>query len=119
MEQLLLSFGAEPEPPQPANDWSTSEYNWLRISPLHDAARRGDVRKAKALLKAGADLNARDEHNRSTPLAWAAKFGHLKMVKFLLKRGAAKRLSDDPDWATPLAWALKRGHAEIAKLLRD
>ena len=118
MEELLLSFGAKPESDQPKDEWSR-EHNWLRVSPLHDAARRGDVSKAKALLKAGADLNARDEHLRSTPLGWAAKFGHLKMVKFLLKRGAAKRLPDDPEWATPLAWAERRGHPAIAKLLRD
>ena len=72
-------------------------YNWLRISPLHEAARKGDVPEAKKLLEAGADLTARDEHLRSTPLAWAAKFGQLEMVKFLLGRGAPKSLPDDPD----------------------
>ncbi len=105
MEQLLLSYGAKPEPERPNEDWSTREYNWLRISPLHQAARDGNLKKAKELLKAGADLTARDEHLRSTPLAWAAKFGQLKMVKFLLKRGAPKSLPDDPPWATPRAWA--------------
>ena len=54
--------------------------NWLRISPLHEAARKGDVREAKKLLEAGADLTARDEHLRSTLLAWAAKYGQLEMV---------------------------------------
>ncbi|HYN06199.1 MAG TPA: ankyrin repeat domain-containing protein [Vicinamibacterales bacterium] len=117
MEQLLLSYGAEPEPERPSEDWSTREYNWLHISPLHQAARDGDVKKAKALLKAGADLTARDDHLRSTPLAWAAKFGQLKMVKFLLRRGAPKSLPDDPPWATPRAWAMRRGHEKIAKLL--
>jgi ankyrin repeat protein len=117
MEQLLLSHGAKPWAERPSDDWSTREYNWLRISPLHQAARDGDVKKAKALLKAGADLTARDEHIRSTPLAWAAKFGQLKMVKYLLKHGAAKSLPDDPPWATPRAWALKRGHTKIAELL--
>ena len=117
MEQLLLSFGAAPEPERPAEDWSTQEHNWLRISPLHTAARDGDLRKAKKLLDAGANLTARDEHNQSTPLAWAAKFGQLKMVKFLLKRGAPKTLPDDPAWATPRAWATKRGHTKIAELL--
>ena len=63
MEQLLLSFGAAPEPERPAEVWSTQEHNWLRISPLHTAARDGDLRKAKKLLDAGANLTARDEHN--------------------------------------------------------
>jgi len=38
-------------------------HNWLRISPLHEAARKGDVREAKQLLESGADLTARDEHS--------------------------------------------------------
>lgn len=118
MEELLLSHGAKPAPENTDENWPKDQFNWLRISPLHHAARTGDVAKAKELLKAGADLNARDDHLRSTPLAWAAKFGQLKMVKFLLKRGAAKQLPDDPEWATPLAWALKRGHTDVAALLQ-
>ena len=117
MEQLLLSFGATPEPERPKEDWVTGEHNWLRISPLHQAARDGDLKKARTLLDAGADLSARDDHIRSTPLAWAAKFGQVKMVKFLLRRGAPKSLPDDRPWATPRAWAEKRGHTKIAKLL--
>lgn len=117
MEQLLLSYGAAPRQEGGDEDWPTRAHNWLGISPLHQAARKGDVGEAKKLLKAGADLTARDEHLRSTPLGWAARFGQLKMVKFLLKSGAPKSLPDDPEWATPLAWATKRGHHEIVKLL--
>jgi ankyrin repeat protein len=117
MEQLLLSYGATPALEQKDEEGPRGAHNWLRISPLHEAARRGDVKEAKKLLKAGADLTARDEHLRSTPLAWAAKFGQLKMVTFLLGSGAPKSLPDDPPWATPLAWAIRRGHDEIARLL--
>ena len=117
MEQLLLSYGATPPQEHREEDWSTRAHNWLRISPLHEAARKGDVREAKKLLESGADLTARDEHLRSTPLAWAAKYGQLEMVKFLLRRGAPKSLPDDPAWATPLAWAMRRGHDKIARLL--
>jgi len=117
MEQLLLSYGATPTQEHPDEQWPTGAHNWLRISPLHEAARKGDVREAKKLLEAGADLTARDEHLRSTPLAWAAKFGQLEMVNFLLGHGAPKSLPDDPEWATPLAWATRRGHHEIARLL--
>ena len=117
MEQLLLSYGAVPEPPDPSEDWPTNEHNWLMITPLHEAARTGDLKKAKTLLAAGANLTARDEHLSSTPLAWAAKFGQIKMVTFLLRRGAPKRVSDDQPWATPRAWATRRGHQKIAELL--
>jgi ankyrin repeat protein len=118
MEQLLLSYGARPTQGHAGEDWPVESHNWLRISTLHQAARKGDVKEAKKLLDAGADLTARDEHLRSTPLAWAAKFGQLDMVRFLLERGAPKSLPDDPPWATPLAWALKRGHEKVADLLR-
>jgi uncharacterized protein len=117
MEQLLLSYGATPTQERREEDWSTHAHNWLRISPLHEAARKGDVDKAKKLLESGADLTARDEHLRSTPLAWAAKYGQLEMVKFLLRSGAPKSLPDDPPWATPLAWAVRRGHDDIVRLL--
>ena len=117
MEELLLSYGAVPPEEHREEDWPTRAHNWLRITPLHHAARKGDVGEAKKLLDVGADLTARDEHLQSTPLAWAAKFGQLRMVKFLLKRGAPTSLPDDPPWATPLAWATRRGHDKIAKLL--
>jgi len=121
MEQLLLSYGATPRQDRQdtEEDWPAREYNWLRISPLHEAARKGDVKEAKRLVESGADLTARDEHLGSTPLAWAAKYGQLEMVKFLLRHGAPKRLAGDPDWATPLAWAIRRGHDEIARLLSE
>jgi ankyrin repeat protein len=117
MEALLLSYGATPEAERQEEDWWTRVHDWLRVTPLHQAARRGDVKKAKELLDEGADITARDEHLQSTPLAWAAKNGQLRMVKFLLKRGAPKTLPDDPAWATPRAWATRRGHWKIAEWL--
>jgi ankyrin repeat protein len=117
LEQLLLSYGAAPTDGHAGEDSRDESHDWLRISPLHQAARKGDVSAAKRLLESGADLTARDEHLRSTPLAWAAKFGQLEMVEFLLRRGAPKSLPDDPPWATPLAWAIRRGHGRIARLL--
>lgn len=117
MEQLLLSYGAKPTKEHTGEDWPARALNWLRISPLHEAARKGDVPEAEKLLKAGADLTARDEHLRSTPLAWAARFGQIEMVKFLLRHGAPKSLPDHPEWATPRAWATKHRHDEIARLL--
>ena len=51
MEQLLLSYGATPTQERQEEDWPTRARNWLRISPLHEAARKGDVREAKKLLE--------------------------------------------------------------------
>jgi hypothetical protein len=117
MEQLLLAYGATPTIGHAGEDWPPEAHDWLHVSPLHEAARKGDVPEAAELLDAGADVTARDEHLRSTPLAWAAKFGQLDMVKFLLERGVPKSLPDDPPWATPLAWATSRGHDGVARLL--
>src|SRR4026209_2871488 len=66
MEELLLSHGAQPEAERPKNDWPPDQHDWLRISPLHVAARDGDLGKARKLIEDGADLTARDDHIRST-----------------------------------------------------
>ena len=82
LEQLLLSYGATPTIGHAGED-EPKEANWLHISPLHDAARKGDVKEAAKLIEAGADLTARDEHLRSTPLAWATKRGHDEIARLL------------------------------------
>ena len=107
LTELLFARGANP-----------NHCGWLRITPLHELARRGDVEKAALFIDHGADLHARDEDICSTPLGWAAKFGRTQMVEFLLRRGARSNLPDDPPWATPLAWATRRGHGEIVELLK-
>lgn len=107
LNELLFQHGLDPSQP-----------DWLRATPLHHFARKGDVEKAEIFLDHGADLHARDEEICSTPLAWAAKFGQLRMVELLLRRGAKLTLPDDPVWATPLAWALRRGHRSIVELLQ-
>jgi ankyrin repeat protein len=106
LNELLFAHGMNPSQP-----------DWLRITPLHQFARKGDAENAVIFVSHGADLHARDEDNCSTPLGWAAKFGKANMVELLLQHGALPYLPDDPPWATPLAWATRRGHAEIADSL--
>jgi ankyrin repeat protein len=108
LTELLFEHGMNPSLP-----------DWLRITPLHRFAEKGDVENAAIFLDHGADLHARDEEFRSTPLGYAAKYGKILMVEFLLRRGAKPRLPDDPRWASPLAWAIRRGHDRIAQLLRQ
>jgi ankyrin repeat protein len=107
LDELLFAHGMDPSHP-----------DWLRVTPLHRFAMKGNLEKAGLYLDHGADLNARDEELCSTPLGWAAKYGQARMVEFLLSRGAKPALPDDPPWATPLAWATRRGHDEIARLLK-
>jgi ankyrin repeat protein len=108
LNELLFEHGMNPSQP-----------DWLRITPLHRFAEKGDVENAILFIDHGADLNARDEEFCSTPLGWAARRGQTAMVEFLLERGAKANLPDDPPWATPLAWATRRGHDEIVRLLKQ
>jgi RNA polymerase sigma factor (sigma-70 family) len=111
LNELLFQHGMDPSQP-----------DWLRTTPLHQFARKGDAEKAAIFIEHGADLHVRDEDICSTPLGWAAKFGKTNMVELLLKHGAKPNMPDDlPDfaWATPLAWATRRGHTEIVELLKQ
>jgi ankyrin repeat protein len=107
LNELLFEHGMDPSHP-----------DWMRVTPLHRFAMKGELEKAALFLDHGADLNARDEELCSTPLGWAAKYGKTLMVELLLSRGATPNLPDDPPWATPLAWATRRGHNEIVALLK-
>jgi len=64
--------------------------NKLGQTALHEAAKRGHVAIAAALIFAGADVNAPDRwYNR--PLHYAALHGHTTVVALLACRPAADR----------------------------
>jgi hemoglobin len=83
-------------------------------TPLHMAARRGNIAIAQALLDAGADLEARDTKGE-TPLRRAVNCGHPEFVSLLLARGADVNTRDSHG-CTPLQ-ATRR--PEIIALLRQ
>ena len=60
---------------------------WSGDTPLHKAAKDGDVSEVKELLAKGAEVNAKGKDGE-TPLHWAALLGHLDVVKELLAKGA-------------------------------
>lgn len=74
-------------------------------TPLHMAARRGNVNVAEALLNAGADIEARDTKGE-TPLRRAVNCGHPEFAKLLLERGANPNAADK-NGKTPLQSARK------------
>jgi len=83
---------------------------------LHWAAAEGQVAAAKALLEAGAPLDARTATNLSTPLHWAAEGGGPALVSLLLAANAAP----DPQnkWkATPLAQAAPKRTDSVRALI--
>jgi ankyrin repeat protein len=115
----LLARGLDPNRP-----------DWLGKTFLHACAENGDRSSVALLLKAGADINARDLQFKGTPLAAAIRScsgdnndgkreRQVRMVEFLLKRDAATNLPGDEPWATPLAWAIRGGHDQITQLLKQ
>jgi hemoglobin len=83
-------------------------------TPLHMAARRGNVPVAEALLDCGADAEARDKLG-DTPLHRAVKCGKIEMVAFLLSRGANAH-AEGKRGLTP--WQAARG-ASMKQLLQS
>jgi hemoglobin len=71
-----------------------------RGTPLHQAARRGYVSVAEALLDYGATVDARDAKGQ-TPLRRAVNCRQLQIVRLLVRRGADPHAADHRR-ATPL-----------------
>lgn len=85
------------------------------MSPLMDAADRGDSAKVSSLLKKGANPN-RNPRDGSTPLILAANNGHLAVVRILLENGADVNGSHSMG-GTALIVAAASGRVEVVKLL--
>ena len=56
-------------------------------TPLHYAARHGDLDNCRALLNRGAVISAKAEGGQ-TPLHLASQYDHVELAKFLIRRGA-------------------------------
>ena len=81
-----------------------------------DAAASDEFAAAiRALIAAGADVNAKDESGR-TPLHAAALNGYADAVKALIAAGADINAKDERG-QTPLHLAAEMGHAKTAKAL--
>ncbi len=102
--EILMQRGADVNTPTGAEDQT----------PLHMAARRGNIAIAQALLNGGAALEARDKKGE-TPLRRAVNCGHPEFVALLLAHGADVN-SRDKHGQTPLQAARR---PELVALLRE
>ena len=97
---ILLKAGAKPN--DPVNFVNSGE------TPLMHAARSSKVDAVKALVRAGADVNAKENWNGQTALMWAAADGDSGMVTALLELGADLKAKSHAG-TTPFLLAVRKG----------
>ena len=86
------------------------------LTPLHLAARYGTPDMVRALLNAGANINAKN-NNGSTPLFYATLNENHNMVQVLLSANTKKIYQPNKDGDTALHWAARYGKPEMIKAL--
>jgi uncharacterized protein len=91
------------------------KYSYYGWTALHWAAFHGKLDIVKALINAGADVNAKD-NDGWTALHLAAKYGDLDVVKALINAGADLNVQDNFG-RTALHWAARNGKLDIVKAL--
>ena len=89
-----------------------------RLSPVLDAAMRGDVAALKTELRAGGDVNAA-QGDGFTALHWAAKTGNREVAEVLIAAGADIRATTRLGRHMPLHVAAAAGQAEVAETLLE
>jgi ankyrin repeat protein len=93
-----------------------SRQRWTEYTPLHLAAREGQVSSLEELLDLGADIEATVGGNTSLHLA--ATFGKDKIIEVLLRKGANKE-AQNRHGQTALHLAIADGRECAAKALLD
>lgn len=84
---------------------------------LHDASASGDIEQVKALIAAGAHVDAKDDRERSA-LHRAAHTGHVEVAKLLIEHGANVNAEDNLK-RTPLEHAAVASRTHVVKLLLE
>ncbi|KAJ3282179.1 hypothetical protein HDU79_010109 [Rhizoclosmatium sp. JEL0117] len=84
-------------------------------TPLSLAAEKGNIEAVKALLRCGANIEAKD-NDRSTPLIHASSQGHTEIVEILLECGANIEFQNRLGYSA-LAYAALKGNFQTVNLL--
>lgn len=106
--KLLLDKGADP---------NIASYNQFRVAPLHSACAISNFEIVRLLIRAGANVNAKQVQD-VTPLHSAAHNGQTELAKLLIDNGAdvnAKMESGQ----TPLFMAREKNFQETAELIKS
>jgi ankyrin repeat protein len=74
---------------------------------LIEAAKQGDVERAKGILESEPSLANLKDQTGATPLHYAALHGHREIVRLLVERGADINCTDGQFGATPAGWAIE------------
>jgi len=86
------------------------------VTPIADAAERGDLESVRQLLQSGVDVN--DSHaDGMTALHWAAENGNTDIAKALIFAGANVQSGTRIGAYTPLHIASRGGHHEVVEAL--
>lgn len=101
----------------PATEFADQTMLRQKWRALHYAAYFGHPETCRALIDAGATVDAMESSLRTTPLGFAAQRGHLECVKVLIEYGKADPEFVDKFGRTPLHVASINGHYDVAKYL--
>lgn len=100
-------------PPDAGVDWRGPDDS----TALHWAVYESDHERARALIRAGADVNASNRYG-SNAMQLAAEMADLEMLRILLDAGADVD-SPNPEGQTALMLVARTGNVEAARLLVD
>src|SRR5215510_2008926 len=93
-----------------------------KVTHLHDAVKRGDLGRLKALLaedRALANVVSETDPRGTYPLHIAAEFGQADAARLLLRHGADVSRRDAENDAIALCWAAFFGRPEVVAVLLD
>jgi ankyrin repeat protein len=85
-------------------------------SPLLIATHDNDIETARALIAAGADVNAKDQI-ADTPFLYAAAEGRLEILRMILATGRANLADTNRYGGNALIPAAHHGHPEVVREL--
>jgi len=84
---------------------------------LFQAAKNGHADSVRSLLRAGAEVDSKDDEEK-TALHWAAAYGHRDVVALLLGHMDLGQIAArDNGGRTALHWAAWNGHKDVVALL--